>query len=77
MAAPIRRRSRTAPPRWRRGLAAHPEVAWLERGPTPALAESVYKLYAQRLPYFVSDHPETEVPAALSDAGLDARPPAP
>jgi predicted exporter len=52
------------------GLAANPEVAWLERGPTPALAESVYKLYAPRLPYFVSDHPETEVPAALSDAGL-------
>jgi predicted exporter len=53
------------------GLAANPEVAWLERGPTPALAESVYKLYAPRLPYFVSDHPETEVPAALSDAGLE------
>ncbi|HEY7372190.1 MAG TPA: MMPL family transporter [Polyangia bacterium] len=52
------------------GLAQNREVAWLERGPTPALAESVYKLYAPRLPYFVSDHPETEVPAALSDAGL-------
>ncbi|HMF43348.1 MAG TPA: hypothetical protein VKQ32_21900, partial [Polyangia bacterium] len=51
-------------------LAANHEVAWLERGPTPALAESVYKLYAPRLTYFVSDHPETEVPAALSDAGL-------
>src|SRR6187402_409342 len=33
------------------GLAAHPEVAWLERGPTPAMAEAVYKLYASRLPY--------------------------
>jgi predicted exporter len=53
------------------GLAAHPEVAWLERGPTPAMAEAVYKLYAQRLPYFVSDHPETEVPAAMSDAALE------
>ena len=52
-------------------VAAHPEVAWLERGPTPALAESVYKLYAQRLPYFVSDQPDTEVPALLSEAGLD------
>jgi predicted exporter len=52
-------------------LASHPEVAWLERGPTPALAEAVYKLYASRLPYFVSDQPETEVPAMLSDAGLD------
>ena len=45
------------------GLAAYPEVAWVERGPTPALAEAVYKLYGQRLPYFVSDHPQTEVPA--------------
>jgi predicted exporter len=52
-------------------LSAHPEVAWLERGPTPALAESVYKLYARRLPYFVSDHPETEVPAATTDAALE------
>ena len=52
------------------GLAAYPEVAWVERGPTPALAEAVYKLYGQRLPYFVSDHPQTEVPALLSDAGL-------
>ena len=52
-------------------LATHPEVAWLERGPTPALAEAVYKLYAQRLPYFVSDQPDTEVPTLLSDAGLD------
>jgi predicted exporter len=52
-------------------LTTHPEVAWLERGPTAALAESVYKLYAQRLPYFVADHPETEVAPLLSDAGLD------
>jgi predicted exporter len=52
------------------GLAGNPEVAWLERGPTPALATSVYQLYAPRLAYFVSDHPETDVPAALSDAGL-------
>src|SRR4029077_12801215 len=51
-------------------IAAHPEVAWLERGPTPAMAEAVYKLYAPRLPYFVSDQPEAEVPAALSDASL-------
>ena len=52
-------------------LSAHPEVAWLERGPTPAMAEAVYKLYAQRLPYFVSDRPETEVAAALSDAAIE------
>jgi predicted exporter len=53
-------------------LAAHPEVAWLERGPTAALAESVYKLYAQRLPYFVSDDPEGDVPPATTDAALAA-----
>ena len=52
-------------------LAAHAEVAWIERGPTPAMAEAVYKLYAQRLPYFVSERPEAEFPAALSDAALD------
>jgi predicted exporter len=46
-------------------------VAWIERGPTPALAEAVFKLYGERLPYFVSDRPEAEVPATLSDAGLD------
>ena len=53
------------------GLAAHPEVAWVERGPTPALAEAVYKLYGQRLPYFVSDRPEADIPTQLSDAGLE------
>src|SRR5262245_27245745 len=53
------------------GLAAYPEVAWIERGPTPALAEAVYKLYAPRLPYFVSDHPEADVPALLADPALD------
>jgi len=51
-------------------LVSHPEVAWLERGPTPALAEAVYKLYAPRLFYFVSDHPDTEVPAAFTDPAL-------
>jgi len=51
-------------------LASHPEVAWIERGPTPAMAEAVYKLYAQRLPFFVSDRPETEVPAMTSDDAL-------
>src|SRR5262245_2876506 len=53
------------------GLAAHGEVAWIERGPTPALAESVYKLYAPRLAYFVSDRPETEVRAALAGPALE------
>jgi predicted exporter len=51
-------------------LAAHPEVAFVQRGPTPELAKSVYDLYAPRLAYFVSDRPEAEVPAALDDAHL-------
>jgi predicted exporter len=53
-------------------LAAHPEVAFVQRGPTPDLAKSVYDLYAPRLPYFVSDRPAAELPAALDDAHLDA-----
>jgi predicted exporter len=51
-------------------LAAEPEVAFVERGPTPELAKSVYDLYAPRLAYFVSDHPEAELPVALDDAHL-------
>jgi predicted exporter len=53
-------------------LAGNPEVAWIARGPTDKLAESVYALYAPRLAYFASDRPESDLPAALSDAGLDA-----
>ncbi|MEO5769357.1 MAG: MMPL family transporter, partial [Polyangia bacterium] len=51
-------------------LVTHPEVAWVQRGPTPALAEAVYRLYAPRLPFFVSDRPEIDIPAALNDGGL-------
>src|SRR5438552_13067940 len=53
-------------------IARHPEIATLQRGPTPEMAETVYKLYASRLPYFVSDRPEVEIPGALGDAGLEA-----
>jgi len=52
-------------------LAAHPEVASIQRGPTQAMGEAVYALYAPRLTYFVSERPEVEVPRELSDAGLD------
>jgi len=52
-------------------IARHPEVASVQRGPTSEMGESVYKLYASRLPYFVSDRPEVEIPPALSDEGLD------
>ncbi|HEY8924721.1 MAG TPA: MMPL family transporter, partial [Polyangia bacterium] len=52
-------------------LALQPEVASIQRGPTQAMGEAVYALYASRLPYFVSDQPERDVPSQLSDAGLD------
>lgn len=52
-------------------IGRHPEIATLQRGPTPEMAEAVYKLYASRLPYFVSDRPEAELPGALGDPGLD------
>jgi predicted exporter len=51
-------------------LRDHPEVAWLQRGPTDKLAEGVYALYAPRTTYFVSDRPDEEIPQALSDQGL-------
>ena len=52
-------------------LARHPEVASIQRGPTQAMGEAVYALYASRLAYFVSDQPERDVPRQLGDAGLD------
>ena len=51
-------------------LANHPEVAFVQRGPTPELAKAVYDLYGSRLASFVSDDPEAEIPAALTDARL-------
>src|SRR6185369_2692679 len=35
-------------------IGRHPEVASIQRGPTQEMGETVYKLYASRLPYFVS-----------------------
>ena len=51
-------------------LAHHPEVAWVQRGPTEALAAAVYQLYAPRLTSFISDRPETGIPPLLDEAGL-------
>ena len=68
--APDAGRARDGAKRVADRLAAHPEVAWIQRGPTDALADAVYRLYSPRLASFVSDHPETEIPAALSDEGL-------
>ncbi|MES1172293.1 MAG: MMPL family transporter [Bacteroidota bacterium] len=50
-------------------LETHAEVAWVQRGPTDQLAQSVYQLYASRLTFFVSDHPD-DIPRALDDEGL-------
>ncbi|HEY2904146.1 MAG TPA: MMPL family transporter [Polyangia bacterium] len=52
------------------GLRDQKEIAWLQRGPTDKLPEAVFNLYAPRTAYFISDRPETEIPAALSDDGL-------
>lgn len=52
------------------GLRNHPEVAFVQRGPTDKLPEAVYALYAPRTAYFISDRPEEEIPRALSDEGL-------
>jgi len=51
-------------------LVAEPEVAFVQRGPTPELAQAVYALYGPRLADFVSERPETEIPIALDDAHL-------
>jgi predicted exporter len=53
-------------------LAREPEVAFVQRGPTPELAQAVYALYGPRLASFVSERPETEIPVALDDAHLAA-----
>jgi predicted exporter len=63
-------RARAAAAQMAAHLARHPEVAWIQRGPTEALAAAVYGLYAPRLASFVSDRPETEIPPALNDDGL-------
>ncbi len=68
--APDTARARAAATEMATRLAHHPEVAWVQRGPTDALAGAVYQLYAPRLTSFISDRPETEIPPMLDDAGL-------
>lgn len=53
-------------------IRARPEVAWLRTGADAELQEQVYRLYFPRRLYFLSDDPERELPARLSDAGLRA-----
>ena len=54
-------------------LRANPEVAWLRSGADPEFLRSAYELYFPRRLYFLSDAPETELPALLSDDGLRAQ----
>ena len=51
-------------------LVAAPEIASVQRGPTPDLAEAVYRLYGPRAAGFLSERPEEDLPAALRDEGL-------
>lgn len=54
-------------------LRKHPEVAWLRSGADPEFLRSVYELYFPKRLYFLSDAPEAELPALLSDEGLRAQ----
>lgn len=51
-------------------LRAHPEVAWLRSGVDPSLESALHASYFPRRHAFLSDAPETELPARLRDAGL-------
>jgi predicted exporter len=54
-------------------LRANPEVAWLREGADPEFLRSAYELYFPRRLYFLSDSPDAELPALLSDDGLRAQ----
>jgi predicted exporter len=54
-------------------LRAHPEVAWLRSSADSDLQRSVYELYFPRRFYFLSEAPERELPARLSDDALRAQ----
>ena len=54
-------------------LRAHPEVAWLRASADAELQRSAYELYFPRRFYFLSDAPERELPARLSDEALRAQ----
>ncbi len=54
-------------------LRVHPEVAWLRASADPELQRRTYELYFPRRFYFLSDAPERELPARLTDAALRAQ----
>lgn len=51
-------------------LRGHPEVARVESGPPEGVDEALRALYLPRALLFLSDRPEEELPARLSDEGL-------
>jgi predicted exporter len=54
-------------------MRGHAALAWLRNGPDPELPRQVYEAYFPRRFYFLSDQPEEEIPALVSDAGLRAQ----
>jgi len=60
-----------------RGLAEalreQPGVAWVRTGLDPDQLEQLYRLYFPRRYHFLSDQPEREIPALVSDDALRAR----
>ena len=51
-------------------LRGHAEVAWVRSAVGEADLEALYALYFPRRHYFLSDRPEREIPALLSEASL-------
>jgi predicted exporter len=51
-------------------LRPHPGLDWVRSGPDPELPRQVYETYFPRRFLFLSDAPERELPALLSDEGL-------
>ena len=51
-------------------LRADPEVAWVNEGPEPGIAEKFYALFFPHRFALLSHEPERELPGRLSDAGL-------
>jgi predicted exporter len=54
-------------------LRAHPEVAWLRSNADADLQRGAYELYFPRRFYFLSEAPERELPARLTDEALRAQ----
>jgi predicted exporter len=54
-------------------LRSRPEVAWVREGADDAFLGKVYELYFPRRLYFLSEDPERDLPALLTDEGLQAQ----